>query len=57
MISTPQNPLLDKIFLLKHPIFSSKKGEYYWKDIEGLEVYTSKDSYGICGIYFQQRSK
>ena len=24
---------------------SLKKGEYYWKDIEGLEVYTTKDSY------------
>ena len=22
-----------------------KKGEYYWKDIEGLDVYTTKDSY------------
>ena len=33
------------IFIEASDIPPLKKGEYYWKDIEGLEVYTSKDSY------------
>ena len=33
------------IFIEASDIPALKKGEYYWKDIEGLEVYTSKNSY------------
>ena len=33
------------IFIESSDIPALKKGEYYWKDIEGLEVYTSKNSY------------
>ena len=33
------------IFIESSDIPALKKGEYYWKDIEGLEVYTSKNFY------------
>jgi 16S rRNA processing protein RimM len=33
------------LFIEASDIPALKKGEYYWKDLEGLEVYTSRNSY------------
>ena len=44
-INTSESLVGQKIFIEASDIPALKKGEYYWKDIEGLEVYTTKDSY------------
>ena len=44
-INTSESLVGQNIFIESADIPALKKGEYYWKDIEGLEVYTTKDSY------------
>tara|TARA_B100001939_G_C16683318_1_gene505381 strand:- start:177 stop:671 length:495 start_codon:yes stop_codon:yes gene_type:complete len=44
-INSSESLVGQNIFIEASDIPPLKKGEYYWKDIEGLEVYTSKDSY------------
>ena len=44
-INTSVSLVGQDIFIEASEIPALKKGEYYWKDIEGLEVYTTKDSY------------
>ena len=44
-INTSVSLVGQNIFIEASEIPALKKGEYYWKDIEGLEVYTTKDSY------------
>ena len=44
-INSSESLVGENIFIEASDIPTLKKGEYYWKDIEGLEVYTSKDSY------------
>ena len=44
-INTSEPLVGQNIFIEASDIPALKKGEYYWKDIEGLEVYTTKDSY------------
>ena len=44
-INSSESLIGQNIFIEASDIPALKKGEYYWKDIEGLEVYTSKDSY------------
>ena len=44
-INSSESLVGQNIFIEASDIPTLKKGEYYWKDIEGLEVYTSKDSY------------
>ena len=44
-INTSESLVGQNIFIEASEIPALKKGEYYWKDIEGLEVYTTKDSY------------
>ena len=44
-INTSVSLVGENIFIEASEIPALKKGEYYWKDIEGLEVYTTKDSY------------
>ena len=44
-INSSESLIGQNIFIEASDIPPLKKGEYYWKDIEGLEVYTSKDSY------------
>ena len=44
-INTSEPIVGQNIFIAASDIPALKKGEYYWKDIEGLEVYTTKDSY------------
>ena len=44
-INTSVSLVGQNIFIEATEIPALKKGEYYWKDIEGLEVYTTKDSY------------
>ena len=44
-INSSESLIGQNIFIEASDIPVLKKGEYYWKDIEGLEVYTSKDSY------------
>ena len=44
-INSSESLIGQNIFIEASDIPALKKGEYYWKDIEGLEVYTSKNSY------------
>ena len=44
-INSSESLIGQNIFIEASDIPVLKKGEYYWKDIEGLEVYTSKNSY------------
>ena len=44
-INSSEHLVGHNIYIEASDIPSLKKGEYYWKDIEGLEVYTTKDSY------------
>ena len=44
-INTSESLVGQNIFIEASDIPTLKKGEYYWKDIEGLEVYTTKNSY------------
>ena len=44
-INSSESLIGQNIFIEASNIPALKKGEYYWKDIEGLEVYTSKNSY------------
>ena len=44
-INSSESLIGQNIFIEASDIPALKKGEYYWKDIEGLEVYTTKDSY------------
>ena len=44
-INTSESLVGQNIFIEASEIPALKKGEYYWKDIEGLEVYTTKDTY------------
>ena len=44
-INTSEFLVGKNIFIETSEIPALKKGEYYWKDIEGLDVYTTKDSY------------
>ena len=44
-INTSEHLVGKNIFIEASDIPALKKGEYHWKDIEGLEVYTTKDSY------------
>ena len=44
-INISQSLVGQDIFIEAADIPALKKVEYYWKDIEGLEVYTTKDSY------------
>ena len=44
-INTSESLVGQNIFIEASEIPALKKGEYYWKDIEGLDVYTTKDSY------------
>ena len=44
-INTSESLVGQNIFIEASEIPALKKGEYYWKDIEGLKVYTTKDSY------------
>ena len=44
-INTSEPLVGENIFIEASDIPALKKGEYYWKDIEGLEVYTTKNSY------------
>ncbi len=44
-INTSKSLVGHNIFIEASDIPVLKKGEYYWKDIEGLKVYTTKDSY------------
>ena len=44
-INSSESLVGQNIFIEASDIPPLKKGEYYWKDIEGLEVYTSKNSY------------
>ena len=44
-INTSEFLVGQNIFIEASDIPALKKGEYYWKDIEGLEVYTTKDTY------------
>ena len=44
-VNTSESLVGQNIFIESSDIPALKKGEYYWKDIEGLEVYTTKDSY------------
>ena len=44
-INTSESLVGQNIFIEASDFPTLKKGEYYWKDIEGLEVYTTKDSY------------
>ena len=44
-INTSESLVGQNIFIEASDIPALKKGEYYWRDIEGLEVYTTNDSY------------
>ena len=44
-INSSEHLVGHNIYIEASDIPTLKEGEYYWKDIEGLEVYTSKDSY------------
>ena len=44
-INSSESLIGQNIFIEASDIPALKKGEFYWKDIEGLEVYTSKNSY------------
>ena len=44
-INSSEHLVGHNIFVEASDIPALEKGEYYWKDIEGLEVYTTKDSY------------
>ena len=44
-INSSESLVGQNIFIEASDIPPLKKGEYYWKDIEGLEVYTSRDTY------------
>ena len=44
-INISQSLVGQDIFIEASDIPALKEGEYYWKDIEGLEVYTTKDTY------------
>ena len=44
-VNTSESLVGQNIFIESSDIPALKKGEYYWKDIEGLEVYTRKASY------------
>ena len=44
-INTSESLVGLNILIEASDIPTLKKGEYYWKDIEGLKVYTTKDSY------------
>ena len=44
-INSSESLVGKNILIESSDIPALKKGEYYWKDIEGLEVYTTKDFY------------
>ena len=44
-ISDSEKILREKIYIKKSDLKSLKDGEYYWHDLEGLDMYTTKESY------------
>ena len=44
-ISSSEPLVGQNIFIKGSDMPTLREGEYYWKDLEGLEVYTTKDSY------------
>ena len=44
-ISDSEKILREKIYIKKSDLKSLKDGEYYWHDLEGLDMYTTKERY------------
>ena len=44
-INSSESLVGQNIFIEASDIPALEKGEYYWRDIEGLEIYTTKGSY------------
>ena len=44
-ISDSEKILGEKIYIKKSELKSLKDGEYYWHDLEGLDMYTTKERY------------
>ncbi len=44
-ISDSEKILGEKIYIKKSDLKSLKDGEYYWHDLEGLDMYTTKEHY------------
>ena len=56
-IDLSQSILGKEIFIDKSHIPTLGEGEYYWRDLEGLEVFTSKEKYlGIIDFIFNNGS-